>query len=591
VSHTHRPLRPRGPRRPSTIEAVEPRLLFADFVVSNVADSGPGSLRQAITDSNTAPGPDRVLFNIETQATGTRTINLASPLPAITDVVTIDGTSQPDYSDVDAVPVIELNGAGAGPGANGLMIASSDPMVASTVLGLTINRFQGHGVVISGTNNSLSDSYIGSGATGTAAGPGNAGHGVLITGSHNFVGTSTIAFNGGDGVAVAPAATSNEMSRNSYFSNGGLAIDLGDDGPTPNDAGDADGGANGLQNYPVITSVTPAAAPASGVDVTGSIHTTPNTTVEIYLYAGTDDGEGRLVLERVTPFETDAAGNGTFTVNLPGANASDRITAIATAHTFSAEEINANTSEFAPPPTPQDRPQDVFVRGSTWIGDDGNAANVAFKEYLEQAGLGDDVYGFRLAPGPTNADTVPWINVDEIVLRYSAPVSGAGIPRPETIVVDGVRHDYTVLTVTPLDDRTFALRLDRPLGSVPGGGIEGDRVQLRVAGEGGAEFSRQINVLQGDANRDTQGRVNANDQGYVKSRVNRSATTPDSTTGGASYSAFADIDASGRINSNDQGAVKSRLNDNMPALPAAAAGEWSVGKSATREMFGTQPVV
>jgi hypothetical protein len=170
-------------------------------------------------------------------------------------------------------------------------------------------------------------------------------------------------------------------------------------------------------------------------------------------------------------------------------------------------------------------------------------------------------------------------------------VSGAGIPRPETIVVDGVRHDYTVLTVTPLDDRTFALRLDRPLGGVPGGGIEGDRVQLRVAGgEGGAVFSRQINVLQGDANRDTQGRVNANDQGYVKSRANRSATAPDSTTGGASYSAFADVDASGRINSNDQGAVKSRLNDNMPALPAAA-GEWSVGESATREMFGTQPVV
>ena len=58
----------------------------ATFTVSNTADSGAGSLRQAITDANAAAGADTI-----TAVVGAGTINLASLLPALNGDVVIDG--------------------------------------------------------------------------------------------------------------------------------------------------------------------------------------------------------------------------------------------------------------------------------------------------------------------------------------------------------------------------------------------------------------------------------------------------------------------------------------------------------------------
>ncbi len=74
----------------------------ATFTVTTVADSGTGSLRQAILDANAAgAGPHTIAFNIpSTLLTGPfggkrALLALASPLPAITVAgVTIDGTTQ-----------------------------------------------------------------------------------------------------------------------------------------------------------------------------------------------------------------------------------------------------------------------------------------------------------------------------------------------------------------------------------------------------------------------------------------------------------------------------------------------------------------
>src|SRR6478672_4215968 len=46
------------------VERLEDRSLLATLVVTNTADSGPGSLRQAILDSNATPGPNTIDFNV-----------------------------------------------------------------------------------------------------------------------------------------------------------------------------------------------------------------------------------------------------------------------------------------------------------------------------------------------------------------------------------------------------------------------------------------------------------------------------------------------------------------------------------------------
>jgi uncharacterized delta-60 repeat protein len=135
-------------------------------VVVNTDDDGPGSLRQAIRDTNANPGPDTITFDIP--GPGVHTINVLSPLPYITDSVTIDGYSQPgasgntnSFGQADnAVLKVELNGSAAG-NAYGLVVGAPD----STVRGLVINRFD-TGIFIGSSNDWIYGNFIGVDPTG-----------------------------------------------------------------------------------------------------------------------------------------------------------------------------------------------------------------------------------------------------------------------------------------------------------------------------------------------------------------------------------------------------------------------------------------
>jgi hypothetical protein len=133
------------------------------------------TLRAAIEESNDTPGADTIKFDIG-GTTSVKTISPNSPLPVITDTVTINGYSQPGASTNtratgnNAVLKIQLNGtnAGTGPNANGLVIQADD----STIRGLVINRFDSRGIVVDGfntTGNSVLGNFIGTNAAGTTA--------------------------------------------------------------------------------------------------------------------------------------------------------------------------------------------------------------------------------------------------------------------------------------------------------------------------------------------------------------------------------------------------------------------------------------
>jgi RHS repeat-associated protein len=77
----------------------------AVFTVANTADTGAGSLNQAIQDANTNAGANTIAFNIP--GGGGQIIEPYTWLPVVTNQVTIDGTTQPGYA---GAPLIVLNG-------------------------------------------------------------------------------------------------------------------------------------------------------------------------------------------------------------------------------------------------------------------------------------------------------------------------------------------------------------------------------------------------------------------------------------------------------------------------------------------------
>jgi parallel beta-helix repeat protein len=154
-----------GPRVPIrkarlAVESLEDRTVPSTFLVTNVNDSGPGSLRQAILQANSQPGQDTIRFNIA--GAGVHTIALKSALPGITDSLIINGASQPGYA---GKPLIELNGANAGTLVDGLYITAS----YSTVRGLAINRFNNAEIELDASYSTISGDYLGTDATGTKA--------------------------------------------------------------------------------------------------------------------------------------------------------------------------------------------------------------------------------------------------------------------------------------------------------------------------------------------------------------------------------------------------------------------------------------
>lgn len=168
---------------------------------------------------------------------------------------------------------------------------------------------------VQGQHYVLSSNYIGVAPLNPFVAQDNGGFGILVNGSNNVVGASgwnwvpPTLFDLGfgnyvsdfqdSGIVVTPQGTGNTLRGNLVVHSGTVtgnpAIDLGDDGPTANDAADADTGANTLQNFPQPHGIAWTALPALDASVNVTLETQPGLyNLDVYL-GGTCDAHGRGV--------------------------------------------------------------------------------------------------------------------------------------------------------------------------------------------------------------------------------------------------------------------------------------------------------
>jgi len=298
----------------------------ATFTVTNTNDSGVGSLRDSITQANTAVGADTIAFNVSgagCSGGGVCTITPASQLPEVTGTTLIDGFSQPGSSAntnasgaINAAPKIVISGATVGVTASGLVVSGA----GSTVRGLVINGGFAGGVRVTGADVSVRGCFIGTDATGTTAsgnaqgvsGEGFSGvTGLLVggpapgdrnliagqTANHvsmnvipngkiegNLLGTdktgaATLGTFPNDAIIIYPDASGNSVLRNVIAGGSIEGINIG--------SGDA-GGAVAIQGNFV------------GTDVGGTVHFgNPTTGIRIFasdvIVGGPDPEEGNVI--------------------------------------------------------------------------------------------------------------------------------------------------------------------------------------------------------------------------------------------------------------------------------------------------------
>ena len=208
------------------------------FPVTTTADSGAGSLRQAILSANASPGADLISFAIP--GGGVHTITPASELPTITESVTIDGTTQPGWI---GSPLIELNGATAGATSNGLVITGN----STTVQSLVINRFGtqgqpaapgGSGIVLRGAgSHRVWMNYIGTDASGATALP-NRGGGIVVDNSpNNLIGGTSPFGNVVSGYVGSAILVTGNGSVSTTISSNSIGTNRTATSPLPNGTG------------------------------------------------------------------------------------------------------------------------------------------------------------------------------------------------------------------------------------------------------------------------------------------------------------------------------------------------------------------
>lgn len=160
---------------------------------------------------------------------------------------------------------------------------------------------------------------------------------------------NVIAFNETGGVAMLLTTSGNRVSGNEIRDNhalGGLAIDLGGDGATPNDPGDVDSGPNQYMNAPVVAS---AVTGPQGTVVIGTLDTPGPAGAVLEFYANPAAGPGAIVEAAALLGSGSAKADGSFQVLVAASGVGLALTATATDAAGNTSELSAPSDLLATP--------------------------------------------------------------------------------------------------------------------------------------------------------------------------------------------------------------------------------------------------
>ena len=248
----------------------------------------------------------------------------------------------------------------------------------------------------------------------------------------------------------------------------------------------------------------------------------------------------------------------------------------------------------------------VFVNGTAW--------SPRFRYGLESRGLGPRRWGFAVPGGPAQGQPLPWVNLNQVSVRFDRDVTvaadalavtgAAGGTYGFAAAAEGPAFSYDAATRTatwtlgrPVGAERLTLSLKSGAGGVRraagGRALDGEwlgSLDTWPSGDGaeGGDFELAVNVLPGDTSRD--GRVTAADVVAVRSARWAEADDP----AAPADVIFRAVNGSYRVTVADELLVRRRVGR---AFPPAGAG--AVQSSAThvlgvpprRQLYALRPIL
>jgi hypothetical protein len=366
--------------------------------------------------------------------------------PAIA-MVGVSGGSviQGNYIGTDVTGTKGLGGntmAGINVQGEGVQIGGTAPGAGNLVSG------GGIGIVLGGSDHVVQGNLIGTQADGVSP-LGNFYEGIYIDGGQGtniaIGGTvagagNTIAFNGGAGVAIrleSQLYVNNPILGNSIFNNGGLGIDLQENGFTPNDPGDGDIGPNNRQNFPEFSAATLGDGLMTLRYVVPSTVASSAYPLRIELFKTDSDGQEGQTLFATDAYQASEAGTTKeITLAAPaGIAIGDRIVATAT-------DTNGNTSEFSRSATVQ------FGLTVTNTNDSGVGS---LREAIDLAN------GHANSLNPASAPDTMSFNIPGSGVQTISPASA--LPAiTDPVIIDGYTQPGTSPNTNAIDDASASMR-------------------------------------------------------------------------------------------------------------------------------------